>query len=174
MDKIKMGDIEELYLAPETVNNVEEVIIDHSEETEAAQADKHIIPATGKTVKTRVNEIQELRGANRKVFRMSDGTEQAVFYPTPVHVYDDETHSFKEVENTLVEEEDGRHFVCGKNNFVAKFSREEENDELFSVESGMHRITVSAKKVRKQKNKGVVPKRGKRKAEETENTELYL
>ena len=167
-----MGDIEELYLAPETVNNVEEVVIDHSEETEAAQADKHIIPATGKTVKTRVNEIQELRGANRKVFRMSDGTEQAVFYPTSVHVYDDETHSFKEVENTLVEEEDGRHFVCGKNNFVAKFSREEENDELFSVESGMHRITVSAKKVRKQKNKGVVPKRGKRKAEETENTEL--
>ena len=172
MDEIKMGDNEELYLAPETVNNVEEAAIDHSEETEAAQADELSMPEEGKAVKTRVNEIQELRGANRKVYRMSDGTEQAVFYPTPVHVFDDETQGFKEVDNTLAEEEDGRHLVCGKNNFVAKFSREEENDELFSIESGMHRVTVSAKKVGKQKNKGVVPKCGKRKGERIENEDM--
>lgn len=29
---------------------------------------------------TRVNEIPELRGENRKVFRLSNGDEQAVFY----------------------------------------------------------------------------------------------
>lgn len=154
MDKIKNG-AEEIYLAPETETSEELVIDEPIEEIENEDIPVMVEAEPKKNV--RVGEILDLRENNRKVFRMSDGTEQAVFYPTPVHVYDDETHSFKEVENTLVEEEDGRHFVCGKNNFVAKFSREEENDELFFIESGMHRVTVFAKKNIKHKNKGVKP-----------------
>ena len=42
----------------------------------------------------RVNEIRELRGKNSKVFRLSDGSEQAVFYAEPIHVFDEETQSF--------------------------------------------------------------------------------
>lgn len=95
---------------------------------------------------TRVNEIPELRGENRKVFRLSNGDEQAVFYCEPMHVFDESTDSFAEVDNALAEEADKRHYRSGRNRFVARFSREEENDELFSVEKGMCRVSVSAKK----------------------------
>ena len=39
----------------------------------------------------RVHEIREQRGTNHKVFRMSDGTEQAVFSPSAIHVFDNKT-----------------------------------------------------------------------------------
>ena len=134
---------EEIYLAPETITADEEEKITAEAEPKAT---------------VRVSEILDLREGNRKVFRMSDGSEQAVYYPGTVHVYDEDTDTFDDVDNTLVEEEDGRHFVSGKNRFKARFSREEENDELFSVQSGMHRVTVCARKNSKQRNKGVKPK----------------
>lgn len=95
---------------------------------------------------TRVNEIPELRGENRKVFRLSNGDEQAVFYCEPMHVFDESTDSFAEVDNALAEEADKRIHRSRRNRFVARFSREEENDERFSVEKGMCRVSVSAKK----------------------------
>ena len=154
MDKIKNG-AEEIYLAPETDTSEAVVLNKPIEEKNEKDVSVKVQQKPKKNV--RVSEILDLRESNRKVYRMSDGTEQAVFYPETVHVFDEDTKIFDEVDNTIIEEEDGRHFVNGKNHFVAKFSKEEENDELFTIESGMHRVTVSARKNSKQRNKGVKP-----------------
>ena len=148
---------EDLYLAPEDTKESDGVILSDTAETELAEMN-NIIDASDKPKKLkRIEEIREQRGTNVKVFRMNDGTEQAVFSPTAIHVFDDETHTFEDVESTLTEDEDGRHFTCGKNHFVAKFSREEDNDDIFSIEQGMHKVTVCARKNKKNKNKGVKP-----------------
>ncbi|MBR4016260.1 MAG: RHS repeat protein, partial [Oscillospiraceae bacterium] len=146
---------EDIYLAPETVTSE-----DMPEETggfvdEMTNGDIPVMVETEQKKIVPVGEALDLREENRKVFYMSDGSEQAVFYPETVHVFDGDTNTFEDVDNALMEEEDGKHYVNGKNRFRARFSREEENDVLFSVESGMHRVTVSAKKNGKQRNKGV-------------------
>lgn len=114
----------------------------------------------GKQTKTKENltavEVPELRDKNKKVFNLSDGTQQAVFYPHDIHFFDDETQSYQEIENVIVEENDGKHFTCKNPHFTAKFSREENNDELFKIEHGMQRVTVLAKKSHKQ-HKGIKP-----------------
>lgn len=162
---------DEIYLAPETTAEEEvEAVVASSEESEISNAPE--LEPEGPAKSVRVSEILELRDANRKVFRMSDGTEQAVFFPEAVHVLNKETKTFDDVDNTITMEEDGRHFVGGKNHFKAHFSREEDNDELFSIESGMHRVTVSAKKNSKQRNKGVKPDVHKMRNEGFEKTDL--
>ena len=171
MDKIKSG-AEEIYLAPETESSVELALDEPIEESE--NEDVPVVVEAEPKKNVRVSEILDLRESNRKVYRMSDGTEQAVFYPETVHVFNDDTKNFDDVDNTIVEEEDGRHFVCGKNHFKARFSREEENDELFSIESGMHRVTVSAKKNKKHKNKGVKPKVHKKTEEGFSRTDALV
>ena len=149
---------EEIYLAPEAIN-AEENLPTQEEHSAQANSEDIVVAAEEKPEKNvRVSEILDLREGNRKVYRMKDGTKQAVFYPEMVHVFNEETQTFDDVEKTFIEEADGRHFVNGKGHFVARFSREQENDELFSIESGMHRVTVSAKKHAKQKNMGVMPK----------------
>ena len=171
MDKIKNG-AEEIYLAPETATSEELVLDEPIEEIENEDIPVMVEAEPRKNV--RVGEILDLRENNRKVFRMSDGTEQAVFYPETVHVFNDDTKTFDDVDNTIVEEEDGRHYVSGKNHFIAKFSKEEENDELFSIESGMHRVTVSAKKNKKHKNHGVKPHVHKKNVEGFERTDMLV
>ena len=173
MDQMKIG-AEEIYLAPETMDS--EDVPRVSEDLSNEKANEDIVLAVKEQPKeiVRVGENVELRGENRKVYRMSDGTEQAVFYARPVHVFNSTTEMFDEVDGTLVEEEDGRHFVNGSNRFIAKFSREAENDELFSIESGMHCVTVSAKKNRKQRNKGVMPKLRKKSAEDFKKTDCLV
>ena len=171
MDKIKNG-AEEIYLAPETESSEELVLDEYIEEVE--NEDVPVVVEAEPKKNVQVSEILDLRESNRKVYRMSDGTEQAVFYPETVHVFNDDTKTFDDVDNTIVEEEDGRHFVCGKNHFKARFSREEENDELFSIESGMHRVTVSAKKNKKRKNHGVKPHVHKKNIEGFERTDMLV
>ena len=161
---------EDIYLAPETITAeehllapettpAEEHLLAPETNPEQVAPESAVVVAEEKSEKNvRVAEILDLREGNRKVYRMKDGSQQAVFYPEMVHVFNEETQTFDDVENTFIEEADGRHFVNGKNHFVARFSREQENDELFSIESGMHRVTVSAKKHAKQKNMGVMPK----------------
>lgn len=156
----------EIYLASEEEILEETLPVNESVSEEETSEDMTVMVEETPKSNVRVSEILELRENNRKVYRMSDGSEQAVFYPGAVHVFNTDTEMYDEMDNTLSEEEDGRHYVGGKHDFVAKFSREEENDELFSVESGMHRVTVSAKKNRKQRNKGVIPKIREKKAEE--------
>ena len=125
MDKIKNG-ADEIYLALETETSEELVLDEHIEEVENEDIPVMVEAEPKKNV--RVGEILDLRGANRKVFRMSDGTEQAVFYPETVHVFNDDTKTFDDVDNTIVEAEDGRHFVSGKNHFIAKFSNRNTGD----------------------------------------------
>ena len=56
---------------------------------------------------------------------MSDGTEQAVFYAEPIHVFDDETQRFELMDTVLAEKESV--FVSGKNGFTAEFSKDKSN-----------------------------------------------
>ena len=171
MKNENMG-VEDLYLAPEETKDSDVVALSDTPEEDASE----FIPGKedfGKSKKLkRIEEIPEQRGTNVKVFRMNDGTEQAVFSPTAIHVFDDETHTFEDVERTLIEDEDGRHFTCGKNHFVAKFSREDDNDDIFSIEQGMHKVTVSARKNKKNRNKGVMPHLHKKDKEGIRATDL--
>jgi len=155
--KNKIMDAEDLYLAPEDTKESDDAVLSGTSEKEL-DATGPVRDISDKPKKRRrIEEIPALRGNNVKVFRMNDGTEQAVFSPSAIHVFDDETRTFEDVENTLIEDEDGKHFTCGKNRFVARFSREEDNDDIFSIEQGMHKVTVCARKNRKNKNKGVKP-----------------
>lgn len=157
MKNENMG-VEDLYLAPDDTKESDAIDLSDTPEFELDKMDP-IADASDKPKKfKRIEEIPEQRGNNVKVFRMNDGTEQAVFSPSAIHVFDDETRTFEDVESTLTPDEDGRHFTCGKNHFVAKFSREEDNDDIFSIEQGMHKVTVSARKNKKNKNKGVKPR----------------
>ena len=156
MENEKMG-ANELYLAPEETKETDKTApTDRSEPNVPDIATDMEMPEKPREFK-RMEEIPGQRGDNVKVFRMNDGTEQAVFSPSAIHVFDEETHAFEEVENTLIEDGDGRHFTCGRNRFTAKFSREEDNDDIFFIEQGIHKVTVCARKNRKNKNKGVKP-----------------
>lgn len=107
--------------------------------------------------KIKRKEIYELRERNKKIFDIGNGCQQAIFYPSDIHVFNEETGVYEETDNSILEDLNSKHFVCGKNRFTAKFSREEDNDELFSIEKGMHRVTVCARKDKKHKNMGVIP-----------------
>ncbi|MBS5843862.1 MAG: DNRLRE domain-containing protein, partial [Clostridiales bacterium] len=163
MDEIKKMQ-DEIYLAKTEREFIAEAPVKEVAAEEIEIAENIRIEDVPKK-KFQVNEIPELRGENRKVYRMSNGDEQAVFFSEPMHVYDEESETFVEVDNTLTEEADKRHFRNGKNRFVARFSREEENDELFSIEEGMCKITVSAKKNNKERGHGIVPILHKQSAE---------
>ncbi|MBE7058966.1 MAG: hypothetical protein E7387_07740, partial [Ruminococcaceae bacterium] len=161
-------------------NNATEIYVAQETETsgeafdESNELDVMLEPETKEKQNIRVSEILELREGNRKVFRMSDGSNQAVFYPTNVHEFDEETNTFYDMDNTLNEEEDGRHFVNAKKHFVARFSKEEENDELFSLEKGTHRVTVFAKKNSKERNQGVRPEVFRKAADGIETTDAVV
>ena len=141
--------VSELYLAPEETKSSGEI-------TQPENASG--FEATKKHRKhKRLEEIPNQRGKNLKVFRMNDGTEQAVFSPASIHVFDDETQTFEDVDCTLTQDKDGKHFTCGKNHFVARFSNEDDNDEIFSIEQGKHKVTVCVGKNPRRKNHFVNP-----------------
>ena len=151
----------EIVLASDTADNSAETAVrettdiipdtDVAEETEASIKPDETVKAA-----TRVNEIPELRGENCKVFSMSDGTEQAVFYTEPIHVFDDETQCFTPVDVTITEK-DGS-FVGGKNRFTAEFGKKDSDDELFNISDGSHRIKVMSLKSSKKKTAKIMPK----------------
>lgn len=148
---------QEIYLAPETTGLEKAASPDSAREL-AGETPLSVVLEERPAAQERGIEICELRDQNRKVFRLNDGTEQAVFYPEAVHVFDEETQRFEEIDNTLTEEEDGRYIRNGKNGFMAKFSCEATTDELFSMEHGMHRVTIFSKKNKKRQQQGVIPK----------------
>ena len=139
---------EALVLAPETTGA--ETSPSDDMPTEEAPAPTH-------RERIRMRELPECRTGNRKIFRMSDGTEQAVFYPEAVHVFNQETGMYENAGNTLVTEEDGKHFAGSTDRLIAHFSREAESSELFSVENGGYRVTVLKKTTQKKPGKGVLP-----------------
>ena len=99
----------------------------------------------------RLGEIVSMKKKNRRVYRMSDGTLQAVYrFSAPQDAVD-------EIDEVPVEEADGKHYRQRRPNFTARFSRDEENDELFSVEKEAYRVTVTAKKKKRQSPHGTLP-----------------
>ena len=116
MKNEKLG-AEDIYLAPEQEISEESPFMDKKLSEEILDDNSATVELESKE-NVRMGEILNLRGNNRKVYRMSDGTEQAVFYSESVHVFDDEKRIFDEVDNTFIEEEDGRHFVNRKNRFM--------------------------------------------------------
>ena len=162
----------EIVLASDTADNSAEATVqettdiisdtDIAEETEAFIKQQETVKTA-----TRVNEIPELREENCKVFSMSDGTEQAVFYTEPIHVFDEETQCFTPVDVTITEK-DGS-FVGGKNRFTAEFGKKDSDDELFNISDGSHRIKVMPLKNSKKKTAKLLPKLIKMNAVAEEN-----
>ena len=111
---------------------------------------------TGKEI-FRCGEVVGLRTADRKVFDMSDGTEQAVFYSGAVHVFDGAADAFVDADAGFACESDGRHYAGGGDRFRVRFSAGEENSELFSFACGEHGITVSARENGRQRSRGTTP-----------------
>ena len=121
---------EEIKLAPET------------EAVEHIETETEMNPQTEKNDAYEMNEIKSFRSENSKVFKMSDGKNKAVFYPSPVHFFDNATEEFEEIDSCIVEEANGRHYKNKKNRFCARFSREKNDDMLFCIEDDTHRVTV--------------------------------
>ncbi len=88
----------------------------------------------------RLREITEERGTNSKVFHMSDGSRQAVYYPGCMHVYNEEKSCYESVDNSLHEE--GDYLVSGRTAYRARFDKSEESSEIFSISDGAHEVTV--------------------------------
>ena len=164
---------EESYLTPETSGLEEDLSASMQLSEQMATAESAITLEAEPEGNCPVGEITDLREYNRKVFQMRDGRQQAVFYPETVHVFNEDTCRFEETDTSLILEEDAKHFVNRKNRFLAKFSCEEENNELFSVESGIHRVTVSTRKKGKH-SKGFMPKVCKKATEYAENTDTLI
>ena len=113
MKNENMG-VEELYLAPDETIDSDLIVSSDDSEDKTSEA-VSIAEYKRKSRKTkRIEELPEQRGTHSKVFRMNDGTEQAIFSPSAIHVFDDETHTFEDVETALTEEEDGKHYISGQ------------------------------------------------------------
>ena len=152
MDEIKLGETAMNEATPEN-ENMPVLLVDAEPRTQAMEplaAEEEVVLDETKKTPVALGEITEMRDTNRKVFRMSDGSQQAVFYPEPVHVQNAETGNFEDVDNTLAVEADGKHFCNRKNHFTARFNNEEESDELFCVENGKYAVTVLSKTKKQQ------------------------
>jgi len=133
-------------------NKIKEEIVLNSENVENKDEKKN----TKKVFVLRENE--KLREESKKVFEMSDGTMQAEFYSEPVHFYDEKLESFVEIDNEIEDDEDGKHLKNRRNKFVTKFSKETDNDELFTVENEGYTVKVSSKEHPRRKMNKKAPK----------------
>ena len=133
--------VTELALAPESKKN--ESAVASADLANTAITMSTFTEEKKPTMVKRLAEIPALRGKDRKVYRMSDGSEQAVFSPAFNTTLDDEERHTSDAQPTIVEDEDGKHYTCAGKHFRAKFSRGD-NDELFSIEEGVHKVTVLA------------------------------
>ena len=87
-----------------------------------------------------VGEDDELRAESVKHFRLSDGSYLMVDYGTPVHYESD--GDWLDIDNTLVSR-DGR-YENAQGESKVSFSADEYSDELYTLESGGHRLTLGA------------------------------
>ena len=151
-EKREMGNEEEILLMPdeehkspvdETTDQAETVTLEKREKQNRTYA---------------VTELMNGRETNVKVFQMSDNREQAVIFAEPVHTYNTQEARYVEIDNSLVEEAEGRYYRNGKSYFTAKFSREAENDELFHLEKDQYKLNVSLKRTARLRNGGVEPR----------------
>ena len=112
----------------------------------------YAVPATEdkkkKSPAVRIGEVSALGTKNRRVYRMSDGTYEAV-YNAPA--------SQSELDDAPTLDADGKHYRKRHPHFTARFSRDAENDELFSMEQGEYRVCVFAKKKKRANAHGTLP-----------------
>ena len=144
---------EEIILASSPAENT---VNDNIINTESAEGSESPVMSKDTPKAERVNEIPTLRGENSRVFRMSDGTEQAVFYAEPIHVFDDETQCFETADTVFAD--NTKAFVGRKSRFTAEFSKDASNDELFRITDGAHQVTVFSAKAGKHKQHPAVAK----------------
>ena len=102
-----------------------------------------------------LSEIKSLRGEKRKVYRAGDRCFKAVYSPDTIHYYDEDTKEYHTPDNSLFRDDEGKYYVNGRGNFKARFSRREEDEELFILEKGMYKVTVSANRNAKRRGCGL-------------------
>ena len=102
-----------------------------------------------------LSEIKSLRGEKRKVYRAGDRYFKAVYSPDTIHYYDEDTKEYHTPDNSLFRDDEGKYYVNGRGNFKARFSRREEDEELFILEKGMYKVTVSANRNAKRRGCGL-------------------
>ena len=95
----------------------------------------------------RVGEIESLSAAHRKVFRMDDGSEQAVFSPV----------TMTNADTPWELDANGKRYRKQIGSLRAAFSCNETSDELFSLEKDAHKVTFSAAMKPGQRRAGIVP-----------------
>ena len=95
----------------------------------------------------RVGEIESLRTAHRKVFRMDDGSEQAVFSPTTT----------ANADTPWELDANGKQYRKQIGSLRAAFSCNDANHEMFSLEKDSHKVTFAAATAPGQRRTGIVP-----------------
>ena len=95
----------------------------------------------------RVGEIESLSTAHRKVFRMDDGSEQAVFSPV----------TMTNADTPWELDANGKRYRKQIGSLRAAFSCNDANHEMFSLEKDAHKVTFSAAMKPGQRRAGIVP-----------------
>ena len=101
-----------------------------------------IVKKTPEKTIPEMNELPEARGVNSHTFCRKRGTYETRYYDRPIH-YGDNDAEYEKIGNALTDAEDG----CTSENcmhpFHARFYRQDDTPALFSLEKGVHQLTVS-------------------------------
>jgi len=89
-----------------------------------------------------VYEIPEFRGEFEKHFQMADGTVVASTYAEPVNYYDTTDHTWKEIDNTLTQE-NGRYKNKGHGGFNVSFRGDNASGDLVEMSDGEYTLSWS-------------------------------
>lgn len=157
MEENRRGVEDDIYLAP-TEKETADITAEQNESSEPVSPADTEVKKIHKNAPTRVSEIRDQRTEHSKTFKMSDGTEQVVFHAAPIHAPGEKENEFEDVDLSLVMDEEGKHFKNAKGGFKAKFSCDDSDDELFSIEKNGCSVTVFAKKNKNISKHGVSPK----------------
>ena len=157
MEENRRGAEDDIYLAP-TEKETADITAEQNESSEPVSLADTEVKKIHKNAPTRVSEIRNQRTEHSKTFKMSDGTEQVVFHAAPIHAPGEKENEFEDVDLSLVMDEEGKHFKNAKGGFKAKFSCDDSDDELFSIEKNGCSVTVFAKKNKNISKHGVSPK----------------
>lgn len=100
---------------------------------------------------TVIGEVTEKREANKKVFRLSDGSYMSAEYPQPIHF--EENGQLNDYDNTLIEEEseetNEKVLVNSSSDIKVRFSKKNNGKKFVRVEKDGHKLSwyyLNAKK----------------------------